>query len=355
VGRRRPLAGPLLRLLAGGALLLAVARFGAPAPAPAHDAAADARVVVTADDIARLRALYVEESGLEPTPDDEAALVEQAIDEELLFREALARGLDDDPSVRRWLVQQMRALADDPDASDDELLARARALGLERRDAVVRRMLVAKMRLVAARSGEDEVRDADVDAVYASRRERYRLPDLVDLSHVFVATRDDPDAARARAERILAELRAAERAGTGVAHASADGGAADAGATRAPRSTAAGAARTLGDPFPLAGPLVGQSRTRLAQLFGEPFADAVVRATDGAWTGPLASAFGLHLVRVERRVAGETPALAEVRGRVAEDWLQERRGARLAALLAELRARYALEVESPAWRARRGT
>lgn len=328
---RRSLARPLLRLFAGGALLLAGARFVA--PETAHDGAADASVVIGADEIARLRATYVEESGLEPTPDDEVALIERAIDEELLFREALARGLDDDPSVRSWLVQQMRALDDDPDASDEELLARARALGLERRDAVVRRMLVAKMRLLAARTGEEDVRDADVEAVYASRRERYRLPDLVDLSHVFVATRDDPAAARARAERILAELRADEGGG----------------------GAAGRAAPALGDPFPLAGPLTGQSRTRLEQLFGEAFADAVRRAPDGRWTGPLASPFGLHLVRVERRVAGETPALAEVRGRVTEDWLQERRGARLVALLAELRQRYTLDVESPAWRARRGT
>ena len=52
----------------------------------------------------------------------------KAIEEELLFREALARGLDrNDRSVRNWLVEQMRVLSDDTHATTaDALYARAR-------------------------------------------------------------------------------------------------------------------------------------------------------------------------------------------------------------------------------------
>ena len=48
----------------------------------------------------------------------------------------------------------MRVLSDDGRADAEGLYARARALGLDRTDLVVRRILVQKMRLLAARTDE---------------------------------------------------------------------------------------------------------------------------------------------------------------------------------------------------------
>ncbi|MEK7786198.1 MAG: peptidylprolyl isomerase [Chloroflexota bacterium] len=48
----------------------------------------------------------------------------------------------------------------------------------------------------------------------------------------------------------------------------------------------------------------------------------------GAWSAPIRSSFGLHLVRVTERAPGRVPALGEVRGRVlAELQAERRRGA----------------------------
>src|SRR5207245_10447592 len=116
------------------------------------------------------------------------ALVEKAIEEELLVREALARGLDrNDRSVRNWLVEQMRVLSDDTTDDSDRLYARARVLGLDRTDLVVRRILVQKMRLLAARTGERPPSDADLEALYADHRNEYRPPARVTFWHVFLA------------------------------------------------------------------------------------------------------------------------------------------------------------------------
>src|SRR5262252_3403533 len=98
----RWLRAPLVHFVAGGfALFCAMHRWplaaGTPPAAP---------VVLTADDVERLRTDYTRDTGLEPSAADEAALVEKAVEEELLFREALARGLDQhDRSVRNWLVE----------------------------------------------------------------------------------------------------------------------------------------------------------------------------------------------------------------------------------------------------------
>ena len=153
----RWLRAPLLHFLVGGAAVFGLVRVHArPAAAP---------VIVTAEDVNRLRVDYTRETGLEPTPADETALVDKTIEEELLFREAVARGLDqNDRSVRHWLVEQMRALSDDARDDADRLYARARALGLDRSDLVVRRILVQKMRLLAARLDE---RPPDADTLAA--------------------------------------------------------------------------------------------------------------------------------------------------------------------------------------------
>src|SRR5437870_9429005 len=176
----RWLRTPLLHFLAGGAAFFWLVHGSSPPTA---------LVVVTARDVNRLRLDYTRETGLEPTPADEAALVEKAIEEELLVREALARGLDrNDRSVRNWLVEQMRVLSDDTTDHSDRLYALAQVLGLDRTDLVVRRLLVQKMRLLAARTGERPPSDADLEAFYADHRNEYRPPDRVTFWHVFLAS-----------------------------------------------------------------------------------------------------------------------------------------------------------------------
>src|SRR6266704_6006443 len=195
----RWLRTPLLHFLAGGAALFGWVHGSNPPTAP---------VVVTARDVSRLRVDYTRETGLEPTPADEAALVDKALQEELLFREALARGLDrNDRSVRNWLVEQMRVLSDDPTDDADRLYARARMLGLDRTDVVVRRILVQKMRLLAARTGERHPSDAELEAFYADHRNEYRPPDRVTIWHVFLASSVHGSSTRSDAEGRLIRLR----------------------------------------------------------------------------------------------------------------------------------------------------
>ena len=312
---------PLLHFLAGGALLyLAVGR-----PAAAPDAAA-APLVITAAEVDQLRSAYTRETGLQPTADDEAALVERALEEELLFREAVARGLDrHDRSVRNWLVEQMRVLADDASADADGLYARALELGLDRKDLVVRRILVQKIRLLAARAGEESVGEAELRAFHHQHASDYQVPDRVDLRHVFLRRERPGEEAHAAARRLLVALRAP--------------------ATGAPAPPA-------GDPFPVPPRLTGQSRVQLEKLFGAAVAAQVMGGAVGTWIGPLDSPAGIHLMRIDATHPGGVARYETVRGRVLERFREQRRAARLADLLHALKAHYPLVVESTAWRAR---
>jgi len=268
--------------------------------------------------VSRLCLDYTRETGLEPRPADEAALVEKAIEEELLFREALARGLDrNDRSVRNWLVEQMRVLSDDATDDADRLYARARVLGLDRSDLVVRRILVQKMRLLAARTGERPPSDADLEAFYAEHRDEYRAPDRVSFWHIFVHGGTDADA-------LLARVRG-----------------------HAPEKAA-----RQGDSFSVPPHVIAESPSRLEKLFGAEFALTVQRAETRTWVGPVPSPYGMHLVWIEAREPGTPPPLAAVRGRVLERWQDEARTRRAAELVRDLERRYPLRVESAAWRQR---
>jgi parvulin-like peptidyl-prolyl isomerase len=73
----------------------------------------------------------------------------------------------------------------------------------------------------------------------------------------------------------------------------------------------------------------------------------VMRLPAGAWSGPIRSAYGLHLVWVHESVPGEPPQLADVRNRLTLELAEERREARLAAWLRDLRRRYEVRIELP--------
>jgi hypothetical protein len=55
-------------------------------------------------------------------------------------------------------------------------------------------------------------------------------------------------------------------------------------------------------------------------LFGQGFFAVVAALPQGQWSGPVESAFGLHLVRLDSVVLSEPPPLAEVRERVLNAW-----------------------------------
>ena len=85
--------------------------------------------MISAERIRVMRSDFAQRWGHQPTPEQLTALIKQAIDEELLYREARVLALDfEDGSVRRRLVEKMRAVSDHPGRSQDELtVKRARS------------------------------------------------------------------------------------------------------------------------------------------------------------------------------------------------------------------------------------
>ncbi len=307
----RVLRAPLLHFLALGGVLLALRGWIDPPRVPRP------RVVITAADVARLAEAWTEEHGGPPDAAATKALVNQAIDEEVLYREALARGFDrQDGAVRERLVR-LGGFVGEENARDRASLEReARRLGLERSDLVIRRHLVEMMQLAAGRVSEADLPPEPELGEYLARYATdFAQPARVRLTHVYLSEDARGGATTADALALLEELR---------------GSGAEAGAGR-------------GDAF-IRGAEFDGTRDELARAFGTSFAEAVDRAPAGAWFGPVRSGYGVHLVWVHGREPGRTPSLAEVRGRVLQRWLRERAAQRRSTAMRALRAAYDVEV-----------
>jgi peptidyl-prolyl cis-trans isomerase C len=233
------------------------------------------QIVVTAEKREWLAGRWEHQWRRPPTGEELGRLVEDFVREEVLYREALALGLDlADLVVRRRLVQKMEVLA----------FADSAPIG-----------------------------DAAVTDYFLAHRARYRLPETVSFAHVYFS-------AAARGSRAAEDARAA-RAGLR-------------------RLSGAADAAGVGDPPLAPSPVAAAARRQVADRFGAEFADAVFALTPGAWAGPVASAYGQHLVLVTAHAGGRLPELAEVSGRVAADMDAERRAGAVDALYARLRAQY---------------
>jgi hypothetical protein len=247
-------------------------------------------IVISQEDVAQLRAFWIAVYALPPDDAELAALIDRAVDEEVLHREALRLGLHrSDPVVTQRLVQNMRFVATDAAAgSDDALLREALELDMARRDVVVRRRLIERMTaLLAAAAPEPSPEESR--AFVRRHQERFSSSDKLRLSYRFES----------------AEARDAS-------------------------------------PRPVRSGLF--TERRLVRDFGAPVAAQLMRLEPGRWSDPFALGDGTLHARLEERIPGELPdpELALSRARLA--LARERRNRAVVDALAALRRRYAIEV-----------
>lgn len=311
---------PALHFLVLGGLLAALQA----ATRPPDAARGRAPIVISAARIAEIRDDYAR-SLAPPSPEELQALVARAADEEMLYREALLLGLDRGDGAVRWrVIEKMHFLYGEEAGDADTAYRRGIALGLDKDDLVVRNALVTKMRLLAkAASKQDEPTGAALDrelvAFMERQPERYRASEAVSLTHVFLNASKRGAALDADARALLARLRA--------------------------EHVAPETAARLGDPFIAGNALRAASRTVLAKTFGDDFAKATLALPPERWSDPIRSTYGLHLVWVSDRRAGNLPPLDAVRPRVLRAYRAERREQYLARMMDELRAAYVVRVE----------
>ncbi|OYQ27763.1 hypothetical protein CHU93_09805 [Sandarakinorhabdus cyanobacteriorum] len=231
----------------------------------------------------------------------------------------------DEAVVAGIVAHHLRAFRRPPTAAELDDLIRdhvrteiyyreALALGLDQDDDAVKKRLRNKMLAIASARAEARTpTDAELQALIDRNPARYARPVRYWLEQRFLG--DDTPATRAAATAML--------------------GATDQG--KAPAATAPA--------LPLPARLSGTPADEVAMQFGDDFAAGLARVPTGRWAGPVASGFGLHLVRVERRVDPPRPTLADVRQRVENDWRRTAIAAAEEADLKALMAKYDVVIE----------
>jgi hypothetical protein len=272
---RRWLREPLLQLALLGLALFVVYEVRNP-DAGTRDRRE--RIELTPDDLRQIGFAWVAQGRAAPSPEEMRILADTRVREEVLYREALALGLDEgDAIIRRRLAQKMEFLFED----------------------------VAKLR----EPTRDELR-----AWFASNAERFTLPGRVTFRHLYFSPDRRGERAREDAARALARVAGAPMA--------------------APDALA------LGDRFMFQDDYGDRAPDDVARTFGPRFARAVFETTPGRWAGPVESGYGWHLVWVDALTPARVPAFEEVEGDARAAWIGEQREQIREEALAAMRARY---------------
>jgi len=273
---------PLVHFLVLGALLFAayaaLQRDSAAAP-DAH------RIELTAGDLRQLQIAFAASWRRMPTSDEMVALVQGRVREEVLYREALAMGLDkDDTIVKRRMAQKMEFVAED---------------------------------VSAAREPTRE----ELQTWFTSHAERFAIAPRVSFRHLYFSP--DRRGARARDDAAAVQKQLAGR-GEG-----------------------APTAAQRGDAFMFQQELADQSPDQIAKRFGPGFARALFALPQGSWQGPIESGFGWHVAFVDASSPGRIPAYEEVEPQVKAAWKDEQRAEASRKAYETMRAKYEVVLPAP--------
>ena len=220
-------------------------------------------------------------------PDSTTQEVQRLSDEALLVEVGMARGWQSDALIVERIVKSLSYVG--VTGSRADILARAEALDLPRRDPLVRARLVERAR--AALVVVPEPTDLDLKRAMEAEPERYRRPAVVRFRHALL------DA--------------------------------------------------LG-PDLLLGPHPTRSEPEIARALGPEAAARIVALPVAQPNDPpviVTSPRGRHQVVVEAHFPGAVPALAAIRTEVAGRWRELERERRWRAALTELRAAVDVEIE----------
>ena len=248
---------PLLHFVLLGGLLFA--GYSLVNPEPGAD---PQRIAVSSGQIEHMITTFARTWQRQPTVEEVTGLIDEYVCEEVLSREAIK-------------------------------------LGLDQNDVIIRRRLQQKMEFIAADlAALAEPTEAALAEYLAKHADAFRQEQQLTFRHVYLNPEKHGEQLDVVAAKLLADL--------GARGMQAD-------------------IYALGDPTLLEPAFRDEPQRRVEANFGGGFAAELGTLPEGKWSGPVFSDFGAHLVFVEQRMEGRVPALDEVRAQVRRDWENSRR------------------------------
>jgi hypothetical protein len=279
---KRLLREPLLHFLLLGVALFGISRFVKPA---ADRTAVSRQIVLTLDDLRQLQIGFAAQWQRPPTGQEMIGLIENRIKEEILYREALAMGLDkDDTIVKRRMAQKMEFLAEDVSAAH-------------------------------------EPTTEELKVWFAKNTAMFTQPARATFRHLYFSPDRRGKSAWSDAKTAIGKLSGKPAGWPGAA--------------------------ALGDPFMFQDYLADRTPDQIAKDFGPPFAKALFVQKPGAWTGPIESGYGWHLVFIDSLMPERVSSFEEVEPDVKTAWLATRKEQAKEAAYKAMRAKYELLLPAP--------
>jgi hypothetical protein len=279
---KRWLREPLLHFL-----LLGVVLFGAYAYFQRGRGGVESskQIALSLDDLRTMDVYLQSQWHRQPTPAEFQAMVEDKVREEVLYREALAMGLDkDDTIVKRRMAQKMQFLAEDVAAAH-------------------------------------EPSTPELKAWFEKNSSKFALPSRYSFRHLYFSPDKRGKNAQADATQVLSKI--------------------------AGQPEDSKLAASLADQFMFQDYYGDRAPDALAKEFGPQFVAALEKLKPGSWQGPIESGYGWHLVFVDTVIPGRIPAFEEMEPDVKTAWLAEQKKQAWQKAYADMRAKYSVLLPAP--------
>lgn len=241
--------------------------------------------------------------GTEPEEDDSSIVVTDAALMTFLQFQDKAFDAAQAQSLLNALDGPARQRLVDEFVRDEIMVREAISLGLDDNDDVIRQRLIQKMDFLFQGFADSmaEPTEEEQRAFYEKYSARYEQPAVATFTHVFLNAKSRPGGqARSDAAAVLTQLQEGaipfEEAGR------------------------------FGDRFFFLRNYVERSQQLIEDHFGPEMTAAIFAAApDGTWSGPLTSKYGEHLVMLRARSEARRLTFEEAQPQVLEDLLIERR------------------------------
>jgi hypothetical protein len=198
----------------------------------------------------------------------------------------------------------------------EEILYReALALGLDKEDTIVKRRMAQKMEFLAEDLSDlrEPIRE-ELRAWFGKNPGPFTQPARVTFRHLYFSPDRRGQNTRADAVRALNKLTAKPEDST--------------------------ASDELADPFMFQDYYGDRSPEQLAKEFGPNFAQSLFQLKPGAWQGPVQSGYGWHLVWIDSITPSRVPEFEEAEADVKSAWIEEQRAETKRKIFEAMRERY---------------
>lgn len=182
-------------------------------------------------------------------------------------------------------------------------------IGLDEDDVVVRRRLAQKLKFIIGDLSISEPTEDEISAFYAENKEKYKQ----DASYMFnqIYFENLPQ----NPKMILQEIHQKE------------------------------SAKRMGDVIDIPYGFKNAPATRIQQIFGVDFENALKEAELKQWFGPISSVYGYHYVNLLERKEAFYPSMDEIRTSLSDDWRWQQQNKAKITFINDMRKKYHIVVE----------